>query len=347
MAFIDFNTIVSNAWESYDPSRELVHIEDISAKVSTNHVYRMILSDKSIIVAKLSYFGSYNHFVEDHTIINSLSNNLPDPFEHVLSRSLMKGNELFVYRHKVDPLDVWVVFYRPIKIRHRLPRRLDESEIIKFGNQMAHFHKACDKVRHTLPPSSKTLMVDIDDLLNYLKTEEGTFEHHMYRNLIEDQAELFKENFIRLEADKLERIPVFVDWNIGNFSVTKSFRLFSRWDYDWFRVSSRMLDFYIFSRVVSDIGDRTLFTYNADIMMHERFKLFLSSYHRINPLSEQEILFLKESYRFFLLTYVVKYGRFFFHELFANKLQKETFETHLPKLDKGFDPTQLLTILHS
>jgi hypothetical protein len=82
-------------------------------------------------------------------------------------------------------------------------------------------------------------------------------------------------------------------------------------------------------------------------MMHERFKLFLSSYHRINPLSEQEILFLKESYRFFLLTYVVKYGRFFFHELFAIKLQKETFETHLPKLDKGFDPTQLLTILHS
>ena len=61
MAFLDFNTIVGNAWESYDPSREPIHIEDISAKVSTNHVYRMILSDKSIIVAKLSYFGSYHH----------------------------------------------------------------------------------------------------------------------------------------------------------------------------------------------------------------------------------------------------------------------------------------------
>ena len=65
----------------------------------------------------------------------------------------------------------------------------------------------------------------------------------------------------------------------------------------------------------------------------------------MNPLTEREILFLKEAYRFFLLTYVVKYGRFFFHELFANTLQKETFETHLPSLDDRFDPTSLLDVL--
>ena len=211
---------------------------------------------------------------------------------------------------------------------------------------MGQFHAACEKVRHTLPPSSKTLMVDIDDLLVYLGTDEGRFEHFMYRDLIIEHAEKFKQNFAHLGADKLTRIPVFMDWNIGNFSVTKTFRLYSRWDYDWFRVSSRMLDFYFFARVVSDIGDRTMFTYNVDILMHERFKLFLRSYHRVNPLSEQEILFLKEAYRFFLLTYVVKYGRFFFHELFANTLQKETFETHLPGLDDQFDASCLMDILN-
>jgi len=257
----------------------------------------------------------------------------------------MKGNGLFVYRHKKEPADVWVVFYRPIKTRHKLPKRLDEEQIVKFGNQMGQFHAACEKVRHTLPSSSKTLMVDIDDLLVYLDTDEGRFEHFMYRDLIREHAEKFKHNFINLEAHRLVRIPVFVDWNIGNFSVTKGLRLYSRWDYDWFRVSSRTLDFYFFARVVSDIGDRTMFTYNVDILMHERFKLFLRSYHRVNPITEQEILFLKEAYRFFLLTYVVKHGRFFFHELFANTLQKETFETHLPSLDDRFDPSSLLDIL--
>ncbi len=346
MAYIDFNAIVRSAWDAYDSSRKLLHVEDISAKVSTNHVYRMNLSDKTSIVAKLSYFGRYEHFVEDHSIINSLSNNLPNPFEDVLSRSLMKGSELFVYRHKEGPADVWVVFYRPIKTRHKLPKRLNEEQIVTFGNQMGQFHAACEKVRHTLPPSSKTLMVDIDDLLVYLGTDEGRFEHFMYRDLIIEHAEKFKQNFAHLGADKLTRIPVFMDWNIGNFSVTKTLRLYSRWDYDWFRVSSRMLDFYFFARVVSDIGDRTMFTYNVDILMHERFKLFLRSYHRVNPLSEQEILFLKEAYRFFLLTYVVKYGRFFFHELFANTLQKETFETHLPGLDDQFDASCLMDILN-
>ncbi len=173
MAFIDFNAIVRSAWDAYDSSRKLLHIEDISAKVSTNHVYRMNLSDKTSIVAKLSYFGRYEHFVEDHSIINSLSNNLPNPFEDVLSRSLMKGSGLFVYRHKEEPADVWVVFYRPIKTRHKLPKRLNEEQIVTFGNQMGQFHAACEKVRHTLPPSSKTLMVDIDDLLVYLGTDEA------------------------------------------------------------------------------------------------------------------------------------------------------------------------------
>ena len=77
MTFIDFNDIVSKAWNAYDSSREIAQIEDISAKVSTNHVYRITLKDRNFVVAKLSYFGKYEHFVEDHAIINAMANN-PD-----------------------------------------------------------------------------------------------------------------------------------------------------------------------------------------------------------------------------------------------------------------------------
>lgn len=345
MSFIDFNAIVSEAWEAYDSSREIIRIEDISAKVSTNHVYRITLKDHNIIVAKLSYFGRFEHFVEDHSIINALSNNLPGPFENFLARSLMKGNELFVHRYQSEVIDAWVVFYRPIKIRNKLPRKLNEHQIKRLGQEMAKFHKACHTVRGTLPKSAKSMNVDINDLVATLDSDEGKFQFHKYIDLIYDQCKTFKKNYIALDADSMDVIPVFVDWNIGNFSVTNTFQLFSRWDYDWFRMSSRVMDFYFFSRVVSEVGDRTIFTYNIDVLMHERFQLFLKEYHRVFPLTEKDILILKETYRFFLLTYVVKYGRYFFHEIFANKLQQEVFETHLPSIEKKFNPKPLLKAL--
>lgn len=346
MSFIDFDTIIREAWREYDPSREIIHITDISAKVSTNHVYRIKLRDKNYIVAKLSYFGKFEHFVEDHSIINTLSNNLPSPFEDVLARSLMKGNTLFIHRFQSDVINAWVVFYRPIRIKNKLPKRLSENKIKRLAVEMAHFHQACDTVKTTLPQSSKTMLDDIHELTDLMNGNDGKLHFPIHRKLIRRHIDLFVENWNKLGADKLESIPVFVDWNIGNFSMTDNFRLFSRWDYDWFRMSTRMLDFYFFSRVSSDIGDKTVFTYNPEVMMEERFIIFLKSYHKVFPLTELEIRFLKEAYRFFMLNYVIKYGRFFFHEIFANKLQKEALEIHLPKLEEAFNPEPLLNALN-
>ncbi|NNV56430.1 aminoglycoside phosphotransferase/kinase family protein [Limnovirga soli] len=346
MAFIDFTSIVKEAWQAYDNTREIVRIVDISAKVSTNYVFKITFSDRNFIIAKLSYFGKYEHFVEDHTIINSLSNNLPAPFENLLARSLMKGNSLFVYRFQNEILDAWVVFYRPITIKKRLPRRLNDEEIVKLGEQVALLHKSCHSIRNTLPASSKTLKVDVDHLLRILETDYGKYEHRMHLEDIRKQSDLFIENMQLLKADEFDKIPVFIDWNIGNFSVTSSFKLFSRWDYDWFRMGSRMLDFYFLSRVVSDIGDKTVFSYNVGPLMEERFLRFLKAYHDIYPLTEPEVRFLKEAYRFFILNYVIKDGRHFFHEIFATKLQKEAYYKYLPSIDKEFNADIILKALN-
>lgn len=346
MAFIDFKTIVKYAWMAYDGSRPVKRITDISAKVSTNHVYKVKLEDGNNIIAKLSYFGKFEHFVEDHTIINILANNLPAPFENFLARSLMKENSLFVHRFKNDIIDAWIVFYRPIKIKSRLPKRLEEDQIVKLGEQAAKFHKACHTIRNTLPASSKTLTIDINHLLDIIQSDVGQYEHRMMHDKIQEQCNKFLENLRALEAERaFDKIPVFVDWNIGNFSITPSFKFFSRWDYDWFRMSSRMLDFYFFSRVVSDIGDRTVFSYLIDPMMEDRFILFLKAYHKTFPLTEREIRFLKEVYRFFILNYVIKDGRYFFHEIFASKLQKEAYETYFPSIE-NFDEEKLLKALN-
>lgn len=346
MLQIDFYKIVREAVREYDSSKRVMDVSDISAQVSTNHVYRIKFSDGNMIIAKLSYFGKFEHFVEDHSIINSLANNLPSPYENVLARSLIKGNSLFVHRHQSSLIDAWVVFYRPIKIRKRMPRRMNENQIIKLAKSFARFHKACYSVKNTLPPSSKTLSVDINHLIHILETEEGKHEHRMHHELIRTQCDIFLKNLENLGMDTLNPIPVFIDWNIGNFSVTSEFELYSRWDYDWFRVTTRMMDFYFFSRIVSNVGDQTIFSYEIDRLMEDRFILFLQAYHEEYPLQRNEILFLKEAYRFFLLNYVVKYGRYFFHEIFATRLQKEAYNIHLPGIEKNFNPDLLLNALH-
>lgn len=326
---------------AYDATRGILSIKDISAMVSTNHVYRVELEDGGRIIAKLSYFGKYEHFVEDHTIINVLNNNLPAPFDNFLARSLMKGDRLFVHRFQSGSIDAWVVFYLPMRIVQMLPKRLTEDHIVKLATEFALFHKTCHIIRHTLPPSSKTLSSDIRDFLSLLQTDLGRYEHRMNLDEIKKQCHIFLENIEKLGVYDFDTIPVFVDWNIGNFSVTPNTKLFSRWDYDWFRISNRMMDFYFFSRVVSDIGDRSVFSYTIDQLMEDRFLLFLKHYHKVFPLSEKEIVFLKEAYRFFILNYVVKYGRHFFHEIYATKLQKEAFDLYFPNID-SFNPKKLI-----
>jgi hypothetical protein len=111
-------------------------------------------------------------------------------------------------------------------------------------------------------------------------------------------------------------------------------------------MDSRMLDFYFLSRVVSDIGDRTVFSYYIGPLMEKRFLLFLHAYHAVYPLTEKEIRFLKEAFRFFILNYVIKDGRYFFHEIFASKLQKEAYDIYLPSIDRDFNADVILRALN-
>src|ERR1044072_2564130 len=67
MSFIDFTSIVKEAWQAYDNTREIVRIVDISAKVSTNYVFRVTFITKSypenIIGRNLcAYINNANNF---------------------------------------------------------------------------------------------------------------------------------------------------------------------------------------------------------------------------------------------------------------------------------------------
>jgi hypothetical protein len=110
-------------------------------------------------------------------------------------------------------------------------------------------------------------------------------------------------------------------------------------------MSSRVMDFYFFSRVVSDIGDRSVFSYLVDTLMEERFMIFLKEYHRIFPLTEPEVRIIIEAYRFFILNYVIKDGPYFFREIYCNKLIKEAFDTYFPAIETNYDVDKILRTL--
>ena len=336
MRGIDFSVIIKKAWAAYDNSMPIVNITDVSARVSTNHVFKVDFKNKEFIYAKLSFFGTFEHFCEDHKIINILANNLEAPYQDFLARSLTKNGDLFTYRYTTEIMDVWVAFYQQVKIKRKLPRRLNEKQIVNLGKELALFHKACHKVSPLLPSASKTINSDIETLLDYLDTQEGKFEFRHHERTIRKHCNALLCNIAKYNYQQFDKMPVFVDWNIGNFSLTRKGVFYSRWDYDWFRIGSRVLDFYFFSRVTSDVGDRTVFSYMISPLNEERFLLFLKEYHKHYPLSENEVRFIKEAYRFFILTYVIKFGNYFFHDFYATKLQKEAFEIYIPRLDKDF-----------
>ena len=83
---MDHSLIIKKAWEGYDASKTIKLIEDISAMVSTNRVFRITFDDDDIIIAKFSNFGKFEHFKEDHRIIHSLANNLLYPFENLIAK---------------------------------------------------------------------------------------------------------------------------------------------------------------------------------------------------------------------------------------------------------------------
>ena len=342
---MDYNVIIKKAWEGYDASKHIKDIEDISVMVSTNHVFRITFDDDDIIIAKLSHFGKFEYFKEDHRIIHSLSNNLLYPFENFLAKSLLKNNRVYIYHYKQGKTDAWVVFYNPTRIMERMPRRLDEHHIRKLGQQVGKFHKACGRIKNVLPKSSKTLRTDIYSLLHQLEINEKQFGTAMQVDFLKYHCETFLKNRSKYNMSSFEIIPVFIDWNIGNFSVDNNMNLYSRWDYDWFRMSYRLLDFYFLSRVVSNAGDRTVFSYTIDTLMEDRFIIFLKEYHKINPLTANEIRFLKEAYRFFILNYVIKDGKHFFNEQYAKKLQGEAFDMYLPSVDRDFNAEKIIKAL--
>ena len=339
--------LIATAWSEYDGKRTIDNLVEVSAHVSTNRVFRVVFDDSTHIVAKISSYGSYFLFAEDHDRLFT-------------SAQLLRGSRWEGFLAEVLPRDghaytwydgtYWVAFYTDIERAMQLPSILNDDQIGNLAREIASFHRECSQIAGSLPATSISVRGDAIHLLDQL-SHEFAAEHFGLRH---DDIEIAKrsthEFLLHLEKirfDEWEKIPVLVDWNLGNFSVKHhgaQFELFSRWDYDWFRIDTRMLDFYFFSRVSSETGDRTSFTYSPHTLLEPRFIKFLRQYHEVFPLTQRELLFLPWAYRFFILNYVIREGAKFFREDISVKFRKDATRIYLPMLEH-FDVSPLLAVL--
>jgi hypothetical protein len=342
------SAIATRAFAAYGDGRSIVSFVETSAGVSTNRVYRLLLDDRSAIFCKESSYGSYVHFRQDHQRIQRWSELLADDsFASFLARVLIKNGEVFTYHEG----QTWVVFYEEAQRRGLLPRVLNDAQIDNLAEELASFHAACHHIAPRLDPTWQTLGADIAQLYDRLASAEWTSKRGLADHdvaLLRRQCDTFLTNAEKLGYHHFRKLPVLVDWNRGNFSVEYDefgrFKLFTRWDYDWFRIEPRALDFYFFSRVIRADGDQTIFSYLADPFFEPRFGRFLRSYHRVFPLAPEEVLFFKEAYRFFVLNQVVRRAPHFFLPEICGKLQREATQRYLPAID-ALDFTRLLSNL--
>lgn len=331
--------ILHLAWRAYGDPREVIGAVEISASVSTNRVYRLVLSDKKEFIAKVSSYGSFIHFQQDQQRIHEWSARLGSTgFRDFLARVAVRDGKAFVFTHERQ----WVAFYHKIGFYDFLPKILSEEDIRSLGRSLAAFHRVSLETSRDMNPTWKSVGSDIAILYD----EVANREWRRARGIPdEQQAELerhciqFLENAEALGYYEWPKLPILIDWNSGNFSVgyeAQGFRFYSRWDYDWFRIEPRAFDFYFPSRVVRESGDQTVFSYTTGPLLEPRFILFLKAYHAVYPLSEREILFFKEAYRFFILNYVLHGGEHFFRPSIWKRLMAEALEQYLPSLE-SFD----------
>ena len=325
------------AFRTYSPREDPKAVEAARAPVSTNRVYRLVFESRPNVYAKISSYGSFVHFRQDHQRIEEWRRLLRGTrYEHFLAPILSADADVYTYHAG----DAWVAFYQEVPTRARLPRVLSEPQIATLASEMARFHRASLETARGLAPTWKTLGSDVAILFDSLGSSAWRDARGLSKSeakYLRDHCNLFLRNADRLGYSALPKIPVLIDWNIGNFSVTNAgvdFELHTRWDYDWFRIEPRALDFYFLSRVSSRLGDRTRFSYFPGPLLEPRFVAFLRHYHEVFPLTAGEVRFLREAYRFFVLHYVVLSGEHFFKEELCVRLLREAIDLYLPELDR-------------
>src|SRR4029079_8163746 len=158
---------VDAAWAAYGDGRTIAEVEEVSANVSTNRVYRLHLDDSSTLITKVSSYGSYFLFVEDHDRLSRCAHLLHDTrFGGMLAGVWHRDGRIFTWYER----NMWAVCCDDVPRREALPRILQPDQVANLGREMAEFHLACTDIARQIPAGSQTVKSDAIRLLDLLES---------------------------------------------------------------------------------------------------------------------------------------------------------------------------------
>ena len=99
---------------------------------------------------------------------------------------------------------------------------LSLDQIANLGREIAEFHLACTDLAPRIPGGSKTIKSDAIHLLDLLESPFAPTNFDLPPEAIGvlwRHTHEFLERLVELGYDEWPKIPVLIDWNLGNFSV--------------------------------------------------------------------------------------------------------------------------------
>ena len=89
---------VDLAWAEFGDPRSILAVDEVSTNVSTNRVYRLHLEGGSSVISKVSSYGSYFLFVEDHEQLDRCARLLrPTRFNGMLAEIWARHGRIFTW----------------------------------------------------------------------------------------------------------------------------------------------------------------------------------------------------------------------------------------------------------
>lgn len=292
----------------------IVEIKNISTTHTNNEVYEVTTAAGEHYIAKIyktravASLEQDNRFIKQWGSFAKSSNG-----RNILSQPIFSQESVSVFA--LDEVRN-VIFYEKLSHGHLLGILQTEEQIRYFAKAVALFHR--QGLTHTkeisILPSSGYLSSRIKILENALRNVDTlniTGFSPQDVSFLQIQLELLSVSADKLNYKHFPMVPIAVDFNPGNFLIDThdgGWEVSSRWDYDIVKYASVVFDFYTLSRVVTKTCLEITKDFSPQSLIHNNFKIFLGEYVKYYPLTREELLFIFEAYRYFLLEYVVIFG---------------------------------------
>lgn len=172
MSHSEYRHALDAAWSDFGDTRSIVGIDDTSPNVSTNSVFRLHLSDGTHVFAKVSSYGSYFLFAEDHDRLFRCTQLIQGTrFKNFLAPVLAKTQVGSADRpYTWYDGNLWVAFYGEATKRNMLPPQLSGEQSKCLAREVAQFHLVCDSISTEIPATSNSIKSDAIHLLDLLSS---------------------------------------------------------------------------------------------------------------------------------------------------------------------------------